>query len=88
MHGLLPELHVLLELQHTEAIKRAVEAGLGLGCLSRITLEDAFAARQPGAARGAAARFHRGASTSSCTGEKYRSPGIERWLGAVPRSAP
>lgn len=37
------QIHVLLELQHTEAIKRAVEAGLGIACLSRITLEDAFA---------------------------------------------
>lgn len=43
MHGLLPQLHVLLELQHTEAIKRAVEAGLGVGCLSRVALKEAFA---------------------------------------------
>lgn len=42
MHGLFPQLHIVLELQHTEAIKRAVEAGLGIGCLSSITLEDAF----------------------------------------------
>lgn len=42
MHGLLPELNIKLELQHTEAIKRAVEAGLGVGCLSEITLVDAF----------------------------------------------
>ncbi|PKM23221.1 MAG: LysR family transcriptional regulator [Gammaproteobacteria bacterium HGW-Gammaproteobacteria-14] len=42
MHGLLPQLSVLLELQHTEAIKRAVEAGLGIGCLSRVTLTEAF----------------------------------------------
>src|SRR5690606_41926297 len=41
LHGLLPELHVTLELQHTEAIKRAVEAGLGTGCLSLIPLGDA-----------------------------------------------
>lgn len=31
-----------LELEHTEAVKRAVESGLGLGCLSRLTLRDAF----------------------------------------------
>lgn len=43
MHGLLPDLQVVLELQHTEAIKRAVEAGLGVGCLSRISLVEAFA---------------------------------------------
>lgn len=42
MHGILPELNVLLELQHTEAIKRAVEAGLGIGCLSNIALGEAF----------------------------------------------
>ena len=43
MHGLVPQLNVLLELQHTEAIKRAVEAGLGISCLSHISLKEAFA---------------------------------------------
>lgn len=38
----LPELKVALELEHTEAIKRAVEAGLGLGCISRLALKEAF----------------------------------------------
>ncbi|HBN15451.1 MAG TPA: hypothetical protein DD407_10465, partial [Pseudohongiella sp.] len=42
MYGLMPRINVRLELQHTEAIKRAVEAGLGIGCLSRITLQEAF----------------------------------------------
>ncbi len=42
MHGLLPDLDIAMELQHTEGIKRAVEAGLGLGCLSAISLADAF----------------------------------------------
>jgi DNA-binding transcriptional LysR family regulator len=36
------KLRVRLELEHTEAIKRAVEAGLGLGCISRLALRDAF----------------------------------------------
>ena len=36
------DLHIAMELQHTEAIKRAVEAGLGVGCLSRICLAEAF----------------------------------------------
>ena len=31
-----------LELEHTEAIKRAVESGLGIGCLSRLSLREAF----------------------------------------------
>ena len=38
----LSELQVRLELEHTEAIKRAVESGLGLGCISRLALRDAF----------------------------------------------
>ncbi|MBX3705518.1 MAG: LysR family transcriptional regulator [Pseudomonadales bacterium] len=85
MHGLLPELHVLLELQHTEAIKRAVEAELGLGCLSRIALADEFARRRlvplevPG--RSLARRFyfilHRA---------KYRGTGLERWLALCRRA--
>jgi DNA-binding transcriptional LysR family regulator len=36
------ELKVRLELEHTEAIKRAVEAGLGLSCISQLALRDAF----------------------------------------------
>ncbi|MCB1893933.1 MAG: LysR family transcriptional regulator [Zoogloeaceae bacterium] len=35
-------LSVRLELEHTEAIKRAVESGLGIGCISRLALRDAF----------------------------------------------
>lgn len=79
MHGLLPRMNILLELQHTEAIKRAVEAGLGIGCLSRVTLAEAFRRGSlvpltvPG--RDFRRRFyfvlHR---------QKYRSRGIERWL--------
>lgn len=38
----LPDLHIQLELEHTEAIKRAVESGLGIGCLSRLALREAF----------------------------------------------
>jgi DNA-binding transcriptional LysR family regulator len=43
MHGLVPDLRIALTLQHTEAIKGAVAAGIGLGCVSRIALRDAFA---------------------------------------------
>ena len=42
MHGILPDLKIVLELQHTEAIKSAVEAGLGVGCVSRVALAEAF----------------------------------------------
>lgn len=36
------ELKVRLELEHTEAIKRTVESGLGIGCISRLALREAF----------------------------------------------
>ncbi|MFG3450762.1 LysR family transcriptional regulator [Stutzerimonas stutzeri] len=36
------KLNIRLELEHTEAIKRAVESGLGIGCISRLALRDAF----------------------------------------------
>ena len=38
----LPGLNIRLELEHTEAIKRTVESGLGVGCLSRLALREAF----------------------------------------------
>lgn len=41
--GILPEINIYLELKHNEAIKNAVESGLGIGCLSRIVLEKNFA---------------------------------------------
>jgi DNA-binding transcriptional LysR family regulator len=79
MHGILPNLMVAHELQHTEAIKRAVEANLGIGCLSQITLEDAFnrgsLIRIPVPHRDFQRQFyfilHR---------QKFRSTGIEQWM--------
>lgn len=38
----LPAVRIRLELEHTEAIKRAVESGLGIGCLSALALQEAF----------------------------------------------
>lgn len=79
MSGLLPELNIRLELQHTEAIKRAVEAGLGISCLSRVSLSDAFK-------RGALVELpvpHRDFRREfyfALHRQKYRSAGIERWL--------
>lgn len=79
MHGLLPDLNLQLELQHTEAIKRAVEAELGVGCLSNIALKDAFQRGSlvplPAPQRDWHRQFyiilHR---------QKYRSAGVEQWL--------
>ena len=79
MSGLLPELTIMLELQHTEAIKRAVEANLGLGCISRVALREAFRRGSlielPVRHRDFRRHFyfvlHR---------HKYRSAGIQHWL--------
>jgi DNA-binding transcriptional LysR family regulator len=79
MHDLLPQLHIELELQHTEAIMQAVTAGMGLGCLSRLTLETAFAqdklvplqARDRDFSRSFYLIIHK---------HKYKSAAIEHWL--------
>lgn len=79
MHGLLPDLNVLLELEHTEAIKRAVEANLGIGCLSEVVLADAFK-------RGSLVPLaipHRQFDRHFyfiLHKQKYRSAGIDRWM--------
>ncbi len=42
LSAVLPRLDIRLELEHTEGIKRAVESCLGIGCVSRLALRDAF----------------------------------------------
>lgn len=41
--GRIPRLNLLMEFSHTEALKRAVETGIGIGCASRRTLEESLA---------------------------------------------
>lgn len=79
MNGLLSRLSILLELQHTEAIKRAVEARLGISCLSRVSLTEALKrgtlvelkVPQRDFSREFFFTLHR---------QKYRSVGIKRWI--------
>ncbi|MDC3332831.1 LysR family transcriptional regulator [bacterium] len=42
MHDLLKDINVAMELQHTEAIKRAVDLNMGIACLSKASLDDDF----------------------------------------------
>jgi DNA-binding transcriptional LysR family regulator len=85
MHGILPELRILLELQHTEAIKSAVKAGLGVGCVSRIALEAEFAAgtltrcRVPG-------RDFRRQFYLAVRRDKYRGLAIREWFALARES--
>lgn len=79
MSGILPELNLRLELQHTEGIKRAVEAGLGIGCLSKLTLEEAFkrGSLVPLAApqRNWQRKFY-----FILHGQKHRGAGVSSWM--------
>ncbi len=79
MHGILPDINICLELQHTEAIKRAVSNGLGLGCLSRITLQDAFK-RGDLIELPAPHRDFKRTLYFILHKKKYRSAGVRRWL--------
>lgn len=79
MQGILSQQTVALELQHTEAIKRAVESGLGVSCLSRIAMQEAFR-------RGSLVPLcvpHRDLHRSFYLvlhKNKYQSTGIKQWL--------
>jgi DNA-binding transcriptional LysR family regulator len=85
MHGILPELRLELELQHTEGIKSAVKAGLGVGCVSRIALEDAFRHKSLVPCQVPHRDFQR-SFFFVLRKQKYRSAGLENWL-ALCRSA-
>lgn len=79
MSGLLSNIELLLELQHTEGIKRAVEANLGVGCLSKITLVDAFKRRTLVPLQAPQRDWHR-KFYFILHRQKFRSNGIESWL--------
>ena len=77
--GRLTHLNVQLELEHTEAIKRAVEANLGIGCLSAIALKDAIA-RGSLVALSAPQRDWSRRFYFILHRQKYRSAGVQSWL--------
>jgi DNA-binding transcriptional LysR family regulator len=80
------KLRIRMELEHTEGIKRAVEAGLGLGCVSRLALTDAFR-------RGSLVELKlRGLDLSRkfhflLHREKYRTPGMDAFLALCRETA-
>lgn len=79
MHGIITQLNIGLELEHTEAIKRAVEADLGVGCLSRLTLTEAFN-RGRLVPLNAPHRDFRRYFYFVLHRQKYISTGIDSWL--------
>ncbi len=79
MHGLLPDLEIALELQHTEAIKSAVESGMGLGCVSRIAVADSFQHGTLAPCRVPHRNFKR-QFFFVLHEDKYPSAGLQNWL--------
>jgi len=79
-------LQIALELQHTEAIKVAVEAGLGVGCVSRIALEDALRSGSLRTCRVPGRNFRR-QFFFLLHKQKFRSAGIALWLDLCRRQA-
>src|SRR5690554_6323298 len=65
MHGIFPQLNIILELQHTEAIKRALEDGFERGSLIRLQLPDWKFERQ---------------LYLIIRKQKYLSTGIQSWM--------
>lgn len=86
LHGLLPELRIALELTQTEAIKGAVQAGLGLGCVSRLALADSFRHRTLVPCRVPQRDFRR-SFFFVVHRRKFRSPALESWLALCRRQA-
>ena len=80
MHGIISNLAIALELEHTEAIKRAVAANLGIGCLSQVCLADDF---QHGSLVPLKVPDYRPLDRKFyfiLHRQKYRSAGIDRWM--------
>jgi DNA-binding transcriptional LysR family regulator len=86
LHGLLPDLKIVLELSQTEAIKGAVTAGLGLGCLSRLALTEELKRRTLVACSVPRRDFQR-AFFFVLHKRKYRSQALEGWLQLCRASA-
>jgi DNA-binding transcriptional LysR family regulator len=79
MHGLLPDLRIALTLEHTEGLKGAVAAGIGLGCLSHLALRDAFAHGTLRPCRVPHRDFHR-QFYFLLAADKPAGAGVEAWL--------
>jgi DNA-binding transcriptional LysR family regulator len=79
MRDLLPELRIVLTLEQTEAIKGAVEQGLGVSCLSRIALEAAFKAGSLSPCRVPGRDFRR-QFYFLLHAHKVRGPALTHWL--------
>lgn len=79
MHGLLPTLEIAHVLDQTEAILRAVRLGLGVSCLSRLVLREAFEHGDLTPARVSHRDFTRGFYLIVHR-EKFQGEALQRWI--------
>lgn len=79
MGGILPDLTIGYELQHTEAIKQAVKQNLGISCLSEMALREEFANGSLVAIGLDHRNLHRTMYRITHK-QKYLSEGVSRWL--------
>jgi len=86
MHGLLGDLEIALALEQTETIRGAVAAGIGLGCASRIALQEAFEHATLTPCRVPHRDFRRDFNLL-VNRHKYRGQGLTLWIDLC-REAP
>lgn len=79
MHDLLPQLHVILEIQQTEAIIQAVKAGMGLGCLSRLSIREHLLRNELVSLQARGRTFMRKFYVIMHR-QKFRSAAMQHWL--------
>ncbi|WP_286239033.1 LysR family transcriptional regulator [Neptuniibacter halophilus] len=79
LHGLLSSLNILFELEQSGSIIRAVSSGMGIGCLSRIALQESFDHGTLVPLNVAGRDFNRQLFIA-LNRHKYQSEGIKRWL--------
>ncbi len=79
MAGLINKTNIRLELQHTEAIKRAVQAGLGVGCLSEISIKEDIERGQLKPLHAPHRNWQR-KFYFVLHKQKFESPGVAAWL--------
>lgn len=79
MHGLVAQLHIAHEMRHLAVIKRAVEAGLGIGCVSKLALTEEVARGSLKTYRVPHRDFRRHFFTVLHR-EKHRTAALDRWI--------
>lgn len=73
------QLDIFMELEHTEAIKRAVEQDLGIACLSELTLRDAFLKGRLAPVEVRDVNWQRQLYIATHK-NKHRTPALEAWI--------